>query len=380
MLVALAIRIGVALGLGSEDPRSISAFDLECRRRLWYCIAIIDTQAALDRGTVPMLSSAYLGPPPLNIADCDMSPQSMPETDSQGFTNMSFTMMMSEATICQKQLSEPSSAGTNGWQHKIQLADAFAESMQGKYIQRREEHTPFATFLRLAAEETLLGIQLLLRRPPYALKIAVPPSDPVDITEISTKILEVHAQFQSAELSPWIWMRWVPWYSLGVVLAELCVRPNVDSAERSWAAAKQTFNRYARLLSNPDSGMPWRPILKLMSRVQRQRQNDARVSSTASPQTATSSSSAPSRGTEASSGEPILENMFFLENQNETAAYDAAIGNADMDWDFNFDTFSLPLDYNNLDITYSGLEPPNIAFSHGWDPWALDISSLNKEK
>jgi hypothetical protein len=380
MLVALAIRMGVALGFGSEDPRSISAFDLECRRRLWYCIAILDTMAALDRGTIPMLASAYLGPPPLNIADCEMSSQLMPKTESQGFTEMSYTMLMSEATICQKRLSEPCSAGTSGWQYKVQLAEAFEESMQRKYIQCHEDHTPFGTFIRIAAEEMSLGIQLLLRRPPYALKNRAPPSDPVDIMEVSTKLLEVHAQFQSAELSPWIWKRWVPWYSLGVVLAELCVRPNGDYAERSWAAAKQTYKRYARLLSNPDSGMPWRPILKLMSRVQRQRQNDARDSSIVSPQTVTSSSSAQSQGAQSSNGEPILENVSVPENQSETMLYDAAIADVDMDWAFYMDTFSPSLDYYDLDITHSDFEPPNIALSHSWDPWAYDTSSSNKEK
>jgi hypothetical protein len=379
MLVALAIRMGVALGFGSEDFRSTSAFDLECRRRLWYCIAILDTMAALDRGTVPMVSSAYLGPPPLNIADCEMSSQSMPKIDSEGFTEMSYTMLMTEAMICQKRLSEPSSAGTSDWQYKVQIAEAFAESMQRKYIQRHEEHNPFRTFIRIAAEETSLGIQLLLRRPPYALKIRAPPSDPVDIMAVSTKLLEVHAQFQSAELSPWIWNRWVPWYSLGVILAELCVRPNGENAERSWVAAKQIYNRYGRLLSNPDSGMPWRPILKLMSRVQQQRQNDARSSSTVSPQTATSSSSTQSQGAEASNRELILENMTAPENQNETMIYDAAIADMDMDWAFYTGPFSPSLDYYNLDITYSDFELPNIASSHSWDPLAHNTSSWNME-
>jgi hypothetical protein len=110
--------------------------------------------------------------------------------------------------------------------------------------------------------------------------------------------------------------------------------------------------------------MPWRPILKLMSRVQRQRQNDARDSSTATPQTATLSSSAQSQGAEAFNGEPILENVFVPENHNETMVYDAAIGDADMDWAFNFGLFSLPLDYYDLDITYSSFEPPNTTSLH----------------
>jgi hypothetical protein len=96
-----------------------------------------------------------------------------------------------------------------------------------------------------------------------------------------------------------------------------------------------------------------------MSRVQRQRQNDARGSSTASPQTATSSSSAQSWGAEASNGDPILENVFVPENQSETVMYDAAIGDADMDWAFNFGLFSLPLDYYDPNITYNGFELPN---------------------
>lgn len=49
-LLAVAVRLANALSLGSENIQSFTAIDLEVRRRLWYCINLMDIQAMLDRG------------------------------------------------------------------------------------------------------------------------------------------------------------------------------------------------------------------------------------------------------------------------------------------------------------------------------------------
>jgi hypothetical protein len=88
----------------------------------------------------------------------------------------------------------------------------------------------------------------------------------------ATEVLEQHLQTIPVELQPWAWKNWVQWHALAVLLAELMVRPQEPSSDRSYTIATQSFRHYARLVADSESGLLWKPIAKLMRRVQRLRQ------------------------------------------------------------------------------------------------------------
>ena len=75
----------------------------------------------------------------------------------------------------------------------------------------------------------------------------------------------------NSEFNPWAWFTWVKWYALAVLLAELCGPIKGPEADLSYVVAQKIFIEYAQVVADSQSGMLWRPIVKLMRRVQKLR-------------------------------------------------------------------------------------------------------------
>ncbi|CAN9254650.1 unnamed protein product [Alternaria alternata] len=263
--------------LGEEDPKDFSPFDLQLRQRLFFAIGILDTHSALDRGTIPILPSTSFRAPPLNINDDDMHPTDKAIQPSLQYpTDMSHTAMIYEAMICQRRLYEISDGVQNGWEQwtkKVELLNEFKTSILSERTNIHSYDSPLEMLRRMSAQKIIVSMQLLARRPPYRQpQNIVPPWDDFDIMKSATEVLEQHLQPIPVELQPWAWKNWVQWHALAVLLAELMVRPQEPSSGRSYIIATQSFRHYARLVADSESGLLWKPIAKLMRRVQRLRQ------------------------------------------------------------------------------------------------------------
>ena len=71
--------------------------------------------------------------------------------------------------------------------------------------------------------------------------------------------------------APWAWFSWMKWYALAVVLAELCSGHKGPFLENENLVARESFAQYKQFVADTDSGLLWKPIAKLMRRVQRLR-------------------------------------------------------------------------------------------------------------
>jgi hypothetical protein len=271
------VRAATLLRLGEEDPKDFSPFDIQLRQRLFFAIGILDTHSALDRGTIPILPSTSFRAPPLNINDDDMHPTDKAIQPSLQYpTDMSHTAMIYEAMICQRRLYEISDGVQNGWEQwtkKVELLNEFKTSILSERTNIHSYDSPLEMLRRMSAQKIIVSMQLLARRPPYRQPHnTVPPWDDFDIMKSATEVLEQHLQPIPVELQPWAWKNWVQWHALAVLLAELMVRPQEPSSDRSYTIATQSFRHYARLVADSESGLLWKPIAKLMRRVQRLRQ------------------------------------------------------------------------------------------------------------
>jgi hypothetical protein len=277
-LIAIAVRAATALRLGEETAAEYSPFYIELRRRLLFAIGILDTHSALDRGTIPILPSNAFGKPPLNINDQDMSPSdTLPSVSSTVITEMTHTAMIYEAMICQRKLYELSQTPVHNWEQwpeKLELIQAFDQHVQSvaSSIGPSTEH--LHTLLKISGSKISLGLQLLMRRPPYRQPHGtVPPWDDFDVLDVATKVLEQHMQPLLPKLEPWAWKNWVQWHALAVVLAELTILSQGERFDWAYSVATKSFHSYARIIADSESGMLWKPIAKLMRRVQRIKQN-----------------------------------------------------------------------------------------------------------
>ncbi|KAG4437485.1 hypothetical protein IFR05_007040 [Cadophora sp. M221] len=275
-LLSIAVRLGNALGLGSEEPSKYSVFDLEIRRRVWSSICVLDSQLALDRGAPALLSSQDLQHLPLNINDSDIYPRCSTPVASARFTDMSFASMTHQACLCQKTMEgiPPDTDDTwSRWKETIAAFNVFEDYAKLHFSSINESSPPLEKFAQAVAAGSLANIKLMQRRPPHRNpQSKIPPWDDYDIMKSTTYILErsIYKQANS-NFNPWAWFTWVKWYALAVLLAELCGPVKGPSADHSYMVAQKTFIEYARVVADSESGMLWRPIVKLMRRVQRLR-------------------------------------------------------------------------------------------------------------
>jgi hypothetical protein len=272
------VRAATALRLGDETTHTHTPFDIELRRRLLFAVGILDTHSALDRGTKPIMPSTAFHSPPLNLDDEELSPpNNVPIVSSSGLTDMSHSAMTYEAMICQRKLYELSESAQDPWQNwpqKLALIEAFGEYVGRLSSLVNESSGPSERLMKISGERIFVSLQLILRRPPYRQsKDIVPPWDDFDILDAASGVLEQHMQPMPPELQCWAWKNWVQWHALAVVLAELTVRPTGPLSDRAYSIATKSFHYYAKIVADSESGMLWRPIAKLMRRVQRARHN-----------------------------------------------------------------------------------------------------------
>jgi hypothetical protein len=271
-MLAVAIRVGTALRLGQEDQLEANSIQLQLRRRLWYCIALLDTHGSYDRGTPPMIRLVDLGLAPLLLNDDQLSQTILPEDSVSGFNEMSFFALMYLAMVCQQQILSMPNNAENGWTARLKLLSSFERDIEQAYFNVSKDAQPLERFAEQVAKGIIASLHLVLRRPPYKQNFTfIPSSDNFNVLEHSAKLLQQFMAMKSIDFAPWAWKSWVPWNALAIVLVELCSQSPSESNDAAYSIAVQSFNRYSSLIADTDMGMLWRPIAKLMHQVQKSR-------------------------------------------------------------------------------------------------------------
>lgn len=169
-LLPVAVRIASSLGLPNNCTTARSPIDREVRRRVWYCVAVLDAKISMDRGFAPFIPVQDLGHPPLILNDAALSQTGTAGQIPPALTAMAFCDVTYQATIYAKQLCDPpvgSSDGSKGWSTKLLLISEFDRSMKDYCSMLETSSAPYARFVTFTASDIALNMQLLARRPPY---------------------------------------------------------------------------------------------------------------------------------------------------------------------------------------------------------------------
>ena len=281
-LVATAIRQAQALRLGSEDSKRYSDFDLEIRRRLLFGIGLMDAYAAMDRGTVTMMSPHLFSTFPRNINDAEMTPEFVAEENEEFYwKDTSFFIMMCESMKCHKYMDRVGDFHQPDQVYAInkQRVDSLARLFQKRYSNIPTTAGALQRFAKAGSQAMVASIQLILRRPqcpqPHH---HVPDFDDFDILGEALEVLKKGNNVKIKEFTPWLWKDWVPWHALAVSLAELCTQPQHALANQAWPVLLHCFERYKKAVADGKSGMLWRPIARLMARAESVRDQNGNAS------------------------------------------------------------------------------------------------------
>ncbi|OCK73523.1 hypothetical protein K432DRAFT_430544 [Lepidopterella palustris CBS 459.81] len=282
-MLSLAARIAQGLFLHTEHPSFpvMRPFERELRRRLWYGVGLLDTQAALERASEPMLPGAWLQASnlPMNIDDAqvwfDFDGELM---QSDGFTDMTFTIMTCKAQCIGRLLNFPPLSGpaVSDWYVRQEYVHNFQRTIFSLLQRRNPDETastPFYWYTKQVAECLTATMQLVAVRPLRQQPCQSPPQvkGSGSLLKLAVKVIQkTQALIQDPRSMPWRWFEGIfaPWHALAVALAEICVCDDVVLLESCWRPVELAFARISRLVGESNRATIWGPMEKLMKQAQ----------------------------------------------------------------------------------------------------------------
>ncbi|KEY65083.1 hypothetical protein S7711_08153 [Stachybotrys chartarum IBT 7711] len=275
-LLALLSRLAQAMDLHRDgDGGRFPPFEAEMRRRLWHFILVLDIRGAEDRGTDASISSeSYNTLPPTSIDDADMSPtMTGPLVPKDGPADNVLQICMSRcSTVFGYLLHQPFKV-TSEPERYIYTEDKLVEEvryMETHFIQTaRQDHMPSL----LAADITrLVIIKLwLVIQYPFSpqLVISRPRVSHHTMLRTALSILELSERLAAPRWTDrfsWWTETYVQWHPLAVTLAELCMQPESELADKAWDVVGRAYPRWKERIADTSRGSLWRPIRKLMKK------------------------------------------------------------------------------------------------------------------
>ena len=248
------------------------------RRRAWYSVMILDVQAAFDGGSRSILEGHPLNSrPPSHINDMEISAEDCRAViETERFSDMTFSTITHEMTRCLRQLAyvpmdfEGRPLRIQAWSERYAMVDEFARLVRDKYTPYCKDAVPFQRFTRVVADDMVITLRFLSRRPTHRFySSGPPPKDDFDILDVALSVLERALQkYTNDGFKPWKWFAWPKWYALAVLLAELCEHTSGPKVDRAWAIAEACFADYG--LRVGDSAL-WAALRKLMHKARTSR-------------------------------------------------------------------------------------------------------------
>ena len=94
------------------------------------------------------------------------------------------------------------------------------------------------------------------------------------ILTVAIAMLELFDETEAIPLGQrwsWYWEKYVPWYGISVILAELCTQTRGPLVERAWYACEFVFERWASRVAGSRKGPLWKPVARLRDHAQQAR-------------------------------------------------------------------------------------------------------------
>lgn len=276
-MLSMAVRVAQALSLHVPDPPLlITPFEQEMRRRLWSAIGLLDVQASLDRASEPMILRSWLeSHTPANVNDGDIPyGHEIVPTESDGFTDTTFTLVISKAQCSVRSLTEPGSQ----YMHIRQACIAdFQQTAAGLLCNCQPDAVPFHWYTHQVADYIAASMQLIALRPLQRTPDFMPPHVPgSSLLRLSVDVLQ---KTETLHRDPrghlWRWFEgiFIPWHALAVAIAELCGCEDAALIERYWDTVEGAFERFGGLVADEKEGMLWKPMERLIGRARAKRES-----------------------------------------------------------------------------------------------------------
>ncbi|KAJ5918340.1 hypothetical protein N7454_010715 [Penicillium verhagenii] len=283
MMTGIVIRMALALGLQRDGSHFgyLTPFEIEMRRRVWWCLCMIDVRASEDQGTdFTIALGSFDTKMPLNINSVDISPESteMP-TEHVGLTDMSLTRVNFAIVDVSKQMVARSSKSTS-LEEQSHFLDEIYEHLQVGFLQyQTNSEANIMYWMSVAITRLVIGKMTLLV---YVPVLFASPNENLS-EKIRNKLLvaaiEVAEYNHALNAEPacrhvrWVFQTYTHWHAIVYILIEISRRAWSPMVERAWVALHSVW------LIPTQSHMTknlriWVPLRKLRIKAQQHRDSE----------------------------------------------------------------------------------------------------------
>jgi hypothetical protein len=289
-LTALVIRMSQALGLhrdGSHFP-TLTPFEVEMRRRLFWAVCVLDLRSAEDQGTeLTIVNRTFDTQLPLNINDSDISPESerLPES-REGVTDMAFSLLRYEICALARRLHTASSdmavTCPPDSAKSLEEREALLTELHRRVEERllKDSSSPMSWVTSIFCRVIVAKMRLVIYQPvlfPGPGNEYLSEDARARIFNASLDIFEYsHILNTDPRCKQWCWLfqTWNHWHALAYTLIEASHRPWGPKSERAWAALNLTFPgpKPAELEKLAGHHGVWMPLRKLYLKVKKHRE------------------------------------------------------------------------------------------------------------
>lgn len=286
VLFGLTVQLARELGLHSaKNIQNFPPLQHELRCRVWHTLRLLDFRAALDRG-----AECVIGPDsfdtqlPQNLNDEDLyEGQAILPGSRETITDVSVGLIGYNSVTALTELYhikpthlDPSNP-SNVWLHRQKIACDYEQRVKEGFAKFCDKSIPLHWMLNYAIDISVTLCHLLAIRPMSYVKdtsLPLPLVDSKHILERSISSLQEDERFFANETARGFqWFVWVHWYVLAVALVELGASPSALLDEFTWNMVLTTYDRQSRLIADTSNGSLWKPLRKLMNKVQLLRQS-----------------------------------------------------------------------------------------------------------
>ncbi|KAL4798498.1 hypothetical protein BDV19DRAFT_22742 [Aspergillus venezuelensis] len=273
-LTALVYHIAQAMGLHRDgEAFGLRPLETDLRRRLWWHICLLDNRSTDYHGSEPIVHEHIFDTKmPLHINDADITADmTVPPVEREEATEMTLCLIRchSMRVIWKVGYMAPQELRSADRKNldlaeRQSLVERLEELLQEKYLRHCDPNLPFGRLALMVAKVITRRIWMTVLCSRSQTDRTVRDRlfrDSVEVLQYSRSLLT------DREIRQWAWhsKTHIQWYSVAILLAELCRRPPGPECDEAWECVIAIYERWS-LLEAEKKGTLWRPIRRLMAR------------------------------------------------------------------------------------------------------------------
>ncbi|OOQ85049.1 hypothetical protein PEBR_31157 [Penicillium brasilianum] len=281
MMVGIAIRMAMSIGLhrdGSNFP-SLSPFEIEMRRRVWWALCLFDVRASEDQGTEFTIAvDSFDTKIPLNINNSDIDPDSKEgPAEREGLTDMSISRVSIKTCELSKRMMVRGPKAPSLEEQDHMLQKIYQELDEGFLRFSPEANISYwviVTVARLMVAKMTLFIYLpvLFSSPGGQLSEQLRTKLLIAAIEVAEYNHALNAE-QACRQWRWIFQTYTHWHAIIYILIEIPRRPWSPLVERAWTALHSVWLIPTQSKMRKNLRV-WFPLRKLMNKGTQHRESE----------------------------------------------------------------------------------------------------------